>query len=75
MCLAVPMTIKSINGDDAVVERDGISTEIKISLITDPQVGDQVLVHAGFAIEKLDQDTASQIETTWLEYNESLDEN
>ena len=58
MCLAVPMEIVEINGDVAVTQADGTSTKANISLIENLQVGDYVIVHAGFAIEKLDQQEA-----------------
>ncbi|MBR2531427.1 MAG: HypC/HybG/HupF family hydrogenase formation chaperone [Lachnospiraceae bacterium] len=54
MCLAVPLRIKELNGTDAVVERDGVSRNVKVNFIREPKVGDYVMVHAGFAIEKVD---------------------
>ena len=54
MCLAVPLRIKELNGTDAVVERDGVSRKVKVNFIREPKVGDYVMVHAGFAIEKVD---------------------
>jgi hydrogenase expression/formation protein HypC len=52
MCLAVPVKIVEIDGDDAVVEVEGVRRKSNVSLIRDPQVGDYVLLHAGFAIQK-----------------------
>lgn len=59
MCLAIPMEIKSMDGDQrGVAATEGIEREIGLMLIEDPRVGDYVIVHAGFAIEKLDQEEA-----------------
>ena len=60
MCLAVPMKIITIEGFSATVEADGVSREINLRLLEDAQVGDYVLVHAGFAIEKIDEQEAKE---------------
>lgn len=73
MCLAVPMKIIEINGFRAVAESEGVRTEVDTSLSPDVQVNDKVLVHAGFIIEKLDEETAREIENTWEEYLTTLD--
>jgi len=52
MCLAVPAKIISIDGADAVVEIEGVRRGCNVSLIRDPRVGEHVLLHAGFAIQK-----------------------
>lgn len=54
MCLAVPMKIIAITEDSmGTVELDGVRHSVGLMLIEDPQIGDYVLIHAGFAIEKL----------------------
>ena len=58
MCLAVPLQITEINGADAVGERDGIRRRIRLDFIPDPQVGEYVIVHAGFEIERLSPEQA-----------------
>ena len=58
MCLAVPLQITEINGADAVGERDGIRRKIRLDFIPDPQIGEYVIVHAGFAIERIDETSA-----------------
>jgi len=64
MCLAVPMQILSIDGDHGVVEISGIQRTVGLQLIKDPQPGDYIIVHAGFAIQKLDE--AEALETIAL---------
>lgn len=68
MCLAVPMTIIRIEGDTAVAEAMGVETKVNIMLSPDIKIGDKVLIHAGFIIEKLDAQSAKEIEETWEEY-------
>ena len=58
MCLAVPLKITSIDGPDAVAERDGVRRTIRVDLLKEPKVGEYVMVHAGFAIERLDEEQA-----------------
>ncbi len=58
MCLAVPAKVMEIDGDFAVVDIDGIKRQACISLLEDVSVGEFVIVHAGFAINKLDLDEA-----------------
>ena len=60
MCLAVPMKIITKDGFSATVEAGGVSREINLRLLEDAQVGDYVLVHAGFAIEKIDEQEAKE---------------
>ena len=55
MCLAIPLKITSVNGKEAMAEIEGVVRKIRIDFISELKVGDYVLVHAGFAIEKLDE--------------------
>ena len=55
MCLGVPMQVKTITDDLAVCEIDGVQREASLMLLEEVQVGDYVLIHAGFAIEKIDE--------------------
>jgi len=58
MCLAIPMKIISVEGDTARVSLDGLEKEIDVRFLKDPCPGEYVIVHAGFAIEKLDEEEA-----------------
>jgi len=55
MCLGVPMQVKSIEDEVAVCEIDGVQREASLMMLDGVQVGDYVLIHAGFAIEKIDE--------------------
>lgn len=60
MCLAVPMKIKEINLPLATVESAGLKRRINIQMLPRAKVGDYVLVHAGFAIQKVDPEKAKE---------------
>jgi len=60
MCLAVPSKIIEINDTVAKVAVDGVVREASLMLLDDAGVGDYVIVHAGFAISKVDEDAALQ---------------
>lgn len=60
MCLAVPLKITNIEGMKAVAEVEGVKRNIRIDFIDNAMVGDYVIVHAGFAIEKLNQEQAEE---------------
>ncbi|HQO01551.1 MAG TPA: HypC/HybG/HupF family hydrogenase formation chaperone [Spirochaetota bacterium] len=69
MCLAIPMKIIKINGIRAIAENRGVEQEVNISLVPDIQTGEKVLIHAGFVIERIDEETAREIEEIWDEIN------
>jgi len=58
MCLAIPSKITQIENNMAVIDVDGVRRECSLLLVEDAQVGDYVIVHAGFAISKLDETAA-----------------
>ena len=60
MCLAVPSKIIEINENVARVEVDGVVRDASIMLLEDAKIGDYVIVHAGFAISKVDEVAALQ---------------
>jgi len=61
MCLAVPMRVKEVQDEIAICEMDGVEKEACLLMLPDAvQVGDFVLIHAGFAIEKLDEADAEE---------------
>ncbi|MCD6154619.1 MAG: HypC/HybG/HupF family hydrogenase formation chaperone [Candidatus Verstraetearchaeota archaeon] len=68
MCLAVPAKIISVNGDLAKADFGGVRREIVVTLIEDGvKPGDYVLVHAGFAIQKIREEEALKILEAWRE--------
>ncbi|MEM2882482.1 MAG: HypC/HybG/HupF family hydrogenase formation chaperone [Candidatus Bathyarchaeia archaeon] len=66
MCLAIPGRVMEIKGGLAKVDFGGVTREVDISLV-DPKVGDYVIVHAGFAIQVLDEEEAKKTLELWGE--------
>jgi hydrogenase expression/formation protein HypC len=61
MCLGVPMQVLKIDGSDAVAEIDGVRRTASLMLLDEAvQVGDYIVVHAGFAISRLDAAAAQE---------------
>lgn len=61
MCLAIPAQVVELReGDNAVVDLAGVRKEISLSLVEDVQVGDYVIVHVGYALNKLDPEEAEK---------------
>lgn len=65
MCLAIPLRIKELNGNNAVGEALGMTREIRVDFINEPKIGDYVIVHAGFAIERLSEEQAAEDLKEW----------
>ncbi len=72
MCLAVPLKIVEINGMDGVGEVEGIRRRMRLDFIRAPKLGEYVIVHAGFAIERLGQRQAKENLAEWLEVQNAL---
>lgn len=61
MCLGVPMQIIRVDGDTAIAEIDGIQREASLVMLgSEVQAGEYVIVHAGFAIARIDQTEAQE---------------
>lgn len=58
MCLAIPLRIAEINGNDGIGEANGLRRKIRLDFIREPKVGDYVIVHAGFAMERMSEEQA-----------------
>jgi hydrogenase expression/formation protein HypC len=54
MCLAIPSKITHIENEMATIDVDGVQRQASLLLLADARVGDYVIVHAGFAIQKID---------------------
>jgi hydrogenase expression/formation protein HypC len=58
MCIAVPMRVIGIDGAFGRVEVGGVQRDVGLHLLPDIKTGDYVIVHAGFAIQRLDEEKA-----------------
>ncbi len=72
MCLAIPFQLVEINGMTAVGEALGMKREIRVDFIPEPKIGDYVIVHAGFAIDRLGEKQALEDLETWEEMRDVL---
>ncbi len=70
MCLAIPAKIISIDGDTARTSIGGSFVDANLSFIDKANIGDYVLVHAGFAIEKIDEEEARETLKIFQELDE-----
>ena len=70
MCLAIPGKIVNIDGNSALIDFDGIKQKIIIALIQNPEVGKFVIVHAGYAIEMMNEIDALEAIDQWKELAE-----
>ena len=60
MCLGIPAQVMELAESVAVVEVGGVRREVSVELIDDVATGDWVIIHAGFAIQKLDPEEAEK---------------
>ncbi|MFQ5821321.1 MAG: HypC/HybG/HupF family hydrogenase formation chaperone [Candidatus Heimdallarchaeota archaeon] len=60
MCLGIPGKLEKLKGTKGIISYGGAKREVDLSLIEDPRIGEYVIVHAGFAIEKLDEAAAKE---------------
>ena len=60
MCLAVPMKVISLQNETGIAEMSGVKKEISFMMLPEAKVGDYVIVHAGFAIQKLNEEEAQK---------------
>lgn len=74
MCIAVPAKIEKINNEEATVNYGGVSINVNIMFIENPKVGDYVLVHAGCAIQKVDEDYAIETLKIFKELSDAIEE-
>lgn len=62
MCLAIPGTVIQLEEDTATIDYGGTTRRASLRLLPDTAVGDCVLVHAGFVIQKVDPDEGAELE-------------
>ena len=75
MCLAIPSKIIHINDQMGTIDVDGVRREASLLLLDDPREGDYVIVHAGFAIHKIDEAEALESLRTLREVAALIEEN
>ena len=77
MCLSIPARVESIDGEMAVVSVGGTNYNASLQMLDDVKIGDYILLHTGFAIQKMNEDEALEslkIFEEFEELNVNLDE-
>ena len=72
MCLAIPLKLIEIDGKNAMGESMGMRRNLRVDFIPEPKIGDYVIVHAGFAIERLPEKQALEDIEAWEEIKDVL---
>ena len=67
MCLAIPMKLIKIEGTKGLVELSGVKKEVSLDLLRKVEIGDYLIIHAGFAIERLNEEEAKKTLAIWEE--------
>ena len=70
MCLAIPAQIVSIDGDNGIVDIGGVQKVISLALVDEVAVGDYVIIHVGYALQKLDPEEAAKTLALFAELGE-----
>ena len=70
MCLAIPMRLVEKDGWEGTVELNGVRRSVSLMLLEDAGVGDHVLIHVGYAIQKISEEEAR---STWDLFDEILE--
>ncbi|MFC1594264.1 HypC/HybG/HupF family hydrogenase formation chaperone [Candidatus Omnitrophota bacterium] len=60
MCLAIPMKVRVIEGEFAIVSVGDVKRKVNVQMIPNLRIGDYIIVHAGFGIQKLDEKQAKR---------------
>ncbi len=77
MCLSIPAKVESIEGEMAVVSVGGTKYDASLQMLDDVHIGDYVLLHTGFAIQKISEEEAQDTLKVFEEFedlNQKLDE-
>ena len=60
MCLSIPAKVVAIDGTMAIVQMGGLMVQASLDLVEDIQIGDHVLIHTGFIIQKISSEEAEE---------------
>ena len=77
MCLSIPAKIDSIEGEMAMVSVGNVTYKASLQLLDDVKVGDYILLHTGFAIQKISEEEAAETLRIFEEFedlNKQLDD-
>lgn len=75
MCLGLPLKVIEINDKEAIGEVEGIKRKIRVDLVPKVKINDYVMVHAGFAIDIIDEKTAKESAEAFMEVERAVENN
>lgn len=70
MCLSIPAKVENIDGDMAIVSVGGATYRASLQMLDDVKEGDYILMHTGFAIQKIDEKEAAESLKLFDQFNE-----
>lgn len=70
MCLSIPAKVEKIEGEMATVSVGGATYKASLQMLDDVKEGDYILMHTGFAIQKIDEDEAAESLKAFQEFSE-----
>jgi hydrogenase expression/formation protein HypC len=70
MCLSVPALVMSVDGENAEVSVGGTVVRANLSLVEGIEPGDYILLHTGFALQKINADEAAETLNTFKEFDD-----
>jgi hydrogenase expression/formation protein HypC len=73
MCLAIPMELVERTGDEGIVELDGVRRRVSLMLMPEVELGDHLLIHAGFAIGSVDAEQAAETLAILRQYADAVE--
>ena len=74
MCVGIPMELIKRDGDRGIVALGEVEREVSLALIDEAELGDYLIIHAGFAIERLDPEAAAETLELFRELAEAAGE-
>lgn len=74
MCLSIPAKVVSVNGDMAMVSVGGTEYEASLQLLDDVKVGEYILLHTGFAIQRISEEEAIETLKVFDEFDDLNEE-
>ena len=75
MCLAIPVRVaERLQADEAIIDAGGVEMRVSLALVPEAAVGDYVIVHAGYAISRLDPEEALRTLALFAEIERGLPE-
>ena len=71
MCLAIPALVTQLQAEEAIIDAGGVEKRVSLALVPEAAVGDYVIVHAGYAISRLDPEEAQRTLALFAEMREA----